>query len=394
MPHRIDSRFLIALCFAAGCSSSPPAANIDAGLDAASTDANAVDAHATDTNLGIDTNSDAGPLPDLTIDQQTLMSNLQFARMYFPPTACELAEQCITAPGWRTLLMFTTFTPNVGNADLVLGSDLLPDGGINPNFEYSMCHMHYHFRGYADYTLLNPDGSLAAQGHKQSFCVEDLVRVDTSAPRTHGFYGNCGSGTSQQGISQGWADDYYPDLPCQWIDVTDVPPGTYTLNVALNTLHGFQESNYANNSAQATVVIPADYAVGPDPTTACDTTAPYEGSGRNCGWYREGVHTCTAGQHISVGCNSACGVGSCNDSNGGYDIRVCRGDHNCRSADAVNLIAADTGECGSGVFNLNSVCGVARFDCPPEGMYTVLVQAEWTPEAHPLNGCTLATVVN
>jgi len=394
MVYRVAPLLVVALVLSVGCTSSPPASTGDAGIDGGSSDAGAADGSSSDANASIDTNSDAGPLPDLTVDPQILQSNIQFARMYFPANACEIAEQCVTAAGWRTLLMFTTFTPNIGTADLALGSNTYPDGGMNPNFEYSTCHMHYHFRGYADYTLLNPDGSIAAHGHKQSFCVEDLERVDTSAPRTHAFYGNCGSGTSQQGISQGWADDYYPDLPCQWIDVTDVPPGNYTLNVALNTMHGFAELDYSNNTAQAMVTIPADYAAGPDPTTACDTTAPYEGSGRNCGWHREGVHTCTAGQHISVGCNASCGVGSCDDSNGGYDTRVCRGDDNCRSADAMNLIASDFGECGSGIFNLNSVCGVARFDCPPEGMYTVLVQAEWTPEANPLNGCHIATVVN
>ena len=32
---------------------------------------------------------------------------------------------------------------------------------------------------------------------------------------------NCG----RQGIQRGWADSYYNGLECQYIDVTDVPPG-------------------------------------------------------------------------------------------------------------------------------------------------------------------------
>jgi hypothetical protein len=382
------SRAVLVLVLA-GCSSSAPPGDAGAALDTS-----VVDAASNDAGTDTATIDAYRGLPDLTVDGDQLASNIQFVRMYFPPTSCELTEMCVTGSGWRTLLMFTTYTPNLGTADLVLGSNTLPDGGTNPSFEYSSCHNHYHFRGYADYTLLNPDGSLAAQGHKQSFCVEDLEQVDHSAGiRRSPRYGNCGDGRSQQGISRGWADDYYPDLPCQWIDVTDVAPGTYTLNVAINTESTITELDYTNDSARATVVIPADYAAGPDPTTACGASDPYEGSGRNCGWYREGVHTCTPGQHLSVGCNDRCGVGSCDLSGGGYDIRICRGDANCRGADATSLIAADTGECGTGVFDLNSVCGVARFDCPSEGMYTVLVSAEWTPEANPLLGCHLATVV-
>lgn len=341
-----------------------------------------------------DAGSDGGALlPDITIDSDILASNAQFARMYFPPGSCEIAEGCVEAPGWRTVLMFTTFTPNTGTADLNLGSNMLPDGGTNDNFEYSTCHMHYHFQGYAEYSLLNTDGTVAAQGHKQSFCVEDLEQVDDSPDisRTPRF-GNCGFAGSEQGIQRGWADDYYPDLPCQWIDVTDVAPGDYMLRVAINYEQRIEELSYDNNVASVPVTIPADFGVG-DPTRPCTDSDPYQGIGRNCDWVREGVHTCTPGDRISVGCNSACGVGSCDESTYGLDVRVCRGDMNCNSADSVNLLQQDFGECGTGVFDLNSVCGVARFTCPPEGQYTVLVTAEWDDDATPLSHCHLDTVV-
>lgn len=337
----------------------------DAGVDASS-------------DLGRpDLGTDLGPLPDITVDSTFLSGNVQFTRQYFPPSSCELAEGCVMAAGWRTLLSFTTFTPNVGQADLVLGPDLLPDGGVNPIYEYSTCHMHYHFRGYADYTLLHTDGTEAAHGHKQSFCVEDLVQVDATDPtvRTLGFYGNCGELGGQQGISRGWADDYYPNLPCQWIDVTDTPPGSYVLEVAINGMHGIVESDYTNDTARVPVTIPVDFTTA-DPTRDCTATDPYQGAGRNCGWRREGVHACTPGQSISVGCNRACGVGACNDSQGGYDIRVCAGDLNCDGADATHMLQSDFGECSTGVFNLSSDCGVARFTCPPEGQYTVLVTSD------------------
>jgi hypothetical protein len=36
-------------------------------------------------------------------------------------------------------------------------------------------------------------------------------------------------------ISPGWADIYTSDLPCQWLDVTNVPDGAYSLRVAVDT---------------------------------------------------------------------------------------------------------------------------------------------------------------
>ncbi len=342
---------------------------------------------------------DGGGMPDITIDSDILSGNAQLARMYFPPDSCEIAEACVEAPGWRTLLMFTTFTPNIGTADLNLGSNMLPDGGTNDNFEYSSCHMHYHFQGYAEYSLLNTDGSVAAVGHKQSFCVEDLEQIDTSPDiRTTPRFGNCGFAGSEQGIQRGWADDYYPDLPCQWIDVTDVPPGDYTLRVAINYEQRIPELNYDNDVAEVPFTIPADLGAVGDPTRPCTNDDPYQGIGRNCGWTREGVHTCTPGDRISVGCNAACGVGSCDDTYNGYDVRICRGDNKCGSADSVNMLQQDFGECGTGVFDLASDCGVARFTCPAEGQYTVLVAPEWVPDppsdyGDPLTYCHLETVV-
>ena len=375
-----------------------------------------------DSAPSVDAPVETGPvdanmgLPDLTVDGPTLQQNAQFTRQYFPAAACEIAEGCITAPGWRTLLTFTTLTPNIGTADLLLGPNTWPDGGINPEYEYSTCHMHYHFRNYADYTLLNPDGSTAAHGHKQSFCVEDLEQVNTTDPtvRQTPFFGNCGFAGGQQGISRGWADDYYPNLPCQWIDVTDVAPGNYMLQVVLNGMHTIPELDYSNNTVSVPITVPADYTTG-DPTADCVYgMGPDQGAGRNCGWRREGVHTCTPGAMVSVGCNQACGVGTCNDDQGGYDIRVCDGDHNCNSADATLLLGSDFGECGSGVFSLNSDCGVARFACPASGQYTVLVTPDqwcfndnycyqngtcshgWCVEsstmAAPFAGCTIAVV--
>ena len=59
-----------------------------------------------------------------------------------------------------------------------------------------------------------------------------------------------------QGISPGWSDLYGNGLDCQWIDVTDVPPGKYELRVDLNPSRTFQELTFDNNSASVEVTVP------------------------------------------------------------------------------------------------------------------------------------------
>ena len=54
-------------------------------------------------------------------------------------------------------------------------------------------------------------------------------------------------GTGYQGISRNCGDLYGRHLDCQWIDVTDVPPGTYELRQHVNPYGLSRESDYLNN---------------------------------------------------------------------------------------------------------------------------------------------------
>ncbi|MBL9107490.1 MAG: hypothetical protein JNL82_41775 [Myxococcales bacterium] len=67
---------------------------------------------------------------------------------------------------------------------------------------------------------------------------------------------------ANQGISRGFSDFYDAGLPCQWIDITGVPPGEYTLRISVNNprpetaLPVLNERDYSNNVADAVVSIP------------------------------------------------------------------------------------------------------------------------------------------
>lgn len=156
---------------------------------------------------------------------------------------CEVEEGMITA-GMHKLLRFHTQTRNVGTEDLQLGD---PEG--KPGFEYFECHEHYHFNGFASYELLDVNGQPVALGRKVSFCLLDGERWDPKAPALRKYHCN------NQGIQAGWSDIYDAGLPGQWIEITGVPPGTYTLVITMNPDQLITETDYTNNSASTQVVI-------------------------------------------------------------------------------------------------------------------------------------------
>ena len=195
--------------------------------------------------------------PDLFVDESEL--GIEEGMIFVEENDCVLLEGCVGGTGWRRVLTFTTFTPNQGSRDLTMG---VPSN--HPDlFHYSDCHNHYHFDGYAEYELVD-GGGVVATGHKQAFCLLDWGSWAWPGENEH--Y-NC----SNQGIGRGWYDEYYAywqgdnylGLDCQWIDITDVAPGDYTLRVAVNppaddtAVPPLVEIDYANNVAEAPVTIVA-----------------------------------------------------------------------------------------------------------------------------------------
>jgi hypothetical protein len=170
--------------------------------------------------------------------------------LFVDDNSCLLYEACVDGPGARHLLRFDTITPNAGAADLIMG---VPTN--HPDlFHYSECHGHYHFDGYAVYDLLDTQGNVVAVGHKQAFCLLDWNAWDVGNPGS-------GYGCSNQGISAGWQDVYSGNLDCNWIDVTDTPPGDYILRISINPPpEGMElplviETTYDNNVLEVPVTL-------------------------------------------------------------------------------------------------------------------------------------------
>lgn len=90
-------------------------------------------------------------------------------------------------------------------------------------------------------SLSDSTGVKRAEGHKASFCLEDS-KCDAGVSK---FY-NC-TGKGDQGISVNCADNYKFNIDCQWIDVSNLNYGKYTLRVIVNPLLSIVESDYTNN---------------------------------------------------------------------------------------------------------------------------------------------------
>ncbi len=294
------------------------------------------------------------PLPDLSVDKEALESSVYFEWKYFPPGDCAIAEGCITETGWRRLLRFDTVTPNTGTGDLFLGE---PDRS-NPVFEYSGCHDHFHFNGYADYRLLDMNGVEVGRGHKQAFCLLDSARIDDDAEPRERYTCN------YQGIQRGWSDVYGSELDCQWIDVTDVGPGEYGLRVTINGAGTLPEVTMENNIETGRVTIPPDSAS--DPRTPCDRDGPNEESEyRECGWVIALENqNCTPRADYYIGCAEGCGLGGMPQCANDPVLRVCADGNACNARDSLASVDDDP-ECGDH-------CPRARFTCPGGGHFTAL----------------------
>jgi hypothetical protein len=183
--------------------------------------------------------------PDLVMDQARLQSTLNLTSVNITD-ACAPVEGCVRALGQRYVLRFATRINNIGTTDYYIGSP-----GTQPQmFSFNNCHGHAHYAGYADYLLFDQAGNAIPVGFKNGFCVIDV-----------GCFGGTGQfGCSNMGISKQCYDEYGSGTTCNWIDITDVPNGTYTLVLRTNWQHapdalGRHEMNYSNNYAQVCINI-------------------------------------------------------------------------------------------------------------------------------------------
>jgi hypothetical protein len=188
------------------------------------------------------------PMPDLVINKQRLADEILFDRITVRESSCSIVEQCVGGVGDRRLLRFSVEAINQGQAALTV-----PPPEERPDlFQFSACHGHFHYSGFALYELLDSSDRVVVPGRKHAYCMEDSNQVaqgpDVGCSKVYDCY--------NQGIQAGWSDLYGNTLDCQWIDITGVPPGSYRLKVVLNPTREFHELTFENNTAIVPVRIP------------------------------------------------------------------------------------------------------------------------------------------
>ncbi|MBL4587029.1 MAG: T9SS type A sorting domain-containing protein [Flavobacteriales bacterium] len=188
--------------------------------------------------------------PDLIVDEEALSNSLYMTNMNVAENDCNVDEGCMNGYGMRDIIRFATHIKNIGNVDYYIGSP-----SANPDqFDFTNCHNHTHYKGYAEYKLYDMEGTMIPIGFKTGFCVMDL---ECSGGGTAQY------GCSVMGISAGCGDIYSSGLSCQWIDVTDVDTGLYTFVNRANWDNdpdalGRYELSHTNNWAQLCIYIGRD----------------------------------------------------------------------------------------------------------------------------------------
>lgn len=196
-------------------------------------------------------------LPDLIPNFMTILTSLD-GRVHSPlqlvklnRLTCAFEENCLAStaskyfePGdkyvqtrrelTRTLLRFSVNVLNFGTADF---TPYVP----RSDWEWHSCHNHFHsYENFAQYDIVDRNGKEVAEGHKASFCLEDVNCANGGVKRY-----SCEQ--HRQGISVNCYDSYAYDIDCQWIDITDVPHGNYTLTVSVNPGQRRAEMDFSNN---------------------------------------------------------------------------------------------------------------------------------------------------
>ncbi|MEU4428713.1 lysyl oxidase family protein [Actinoplanes sp. NPDC024001] len=125
-------------------------------------------------------------------------------------------------------------------------------------------HMHWHFTDFAQYNLLAADQKLAVRSGKEAFCLANTDAVDFTIPNAKWQPENtdlstsCGADTVvavREVLDIGNGDTYGQYLPGQNFEITDLPNGTYYIQVLANPENRLAELDTKNNSALRQIIL-------------------------------------------------------------------------------------------------------------------------------------------
>jgi hypothetical protein len=195
-----------------------------------------------------------------------------------------LAEWSIEYVGTRRLLHVTTIFSNYGVGAFEIRGGRAPGGSVI-NLDQVIYtqgggfrrvptrvdalyagdgHEHWHAQAVVTMELANvlSPGTITT-GNKIHFCFFDNTSTNTTLPgySSTAYYDNewCGTPDSyaiRMGLSIGYGDRYGWDFVGQYVDITNLAGGTYTLKATVDATNSFFETDDTDNCTIARVQIP------------------------------------------------------------------------------------------------------------------------------------------
>ncbi|MFJ3667809.1 lysyl oxidase family protein [Streptomyces sp. NPDC090106] len=185
----------------------------------------------------------------------------------------------------KDYLAFSANVWNAGPAPLVVDGFRKPGAGLMDAYQYfydahgkqigyaptgtmewdpRIGHEHWHFTDFASYRLLGADKKDIVKSGKEAFCLANTDAVDYTVknanfkPYNTDLSTACGQQNSlsvREVLDVGSGDTYTQYRPGQSFDVTDLPNGTYYIEVIANPAKRLKETDLGNNVALRKVVL-------------------------------------------------------------------------------------------------------------------------------------------
>ncbi|MER5434644.1 lysyl oxidase family protein [Streptomyces sp. NPDC002588] len=188
------------------------------------------------------------------------------------------------APG-KDYLAFSANVWNAGPAPLVVDGFRKPGAELMDSYQYfydakgkqigyapagtmewdpRVGHEHWHFTDFASYHLLSADKKDIVKSGKEAFCLANTDAIDYTVKNANWHPYNtdlstaCGERNSisvREVLDVGSGDTYTQYRPGQSFDVTDLPNGTYYIQVVANPANRLKETSTKNNISYRKVIL-------------------------------------------------------------------------------------------------------------------------------------------
>jgi hypothetical protein len=144
-------------------------------------------------------------------------------------------------------------------------------------------HEHWHFEQFAAYRLLGADKHNIVRSQKTGFCLAPTDAIDLTVPGaiwnpgTLGLYSACGDASAiwtRETLPTGWGDTYFQSLPGQSFDITNLPNGTYYIQIQADPTGEIYERSSKNDTQLREVIlggVPGARTVTVPPWNGIDT---------------------------------------------------------------------------------------------------------------------------